>query len=129
MAEAKPKLRMSRQLSIREVADLLQMEGRFRQLALIRQLKKLEQTRGVKILIESGSGRGKRYRVTLATLREHHPDLFYRRDEVVEHMREYIEELDERFDAVTDKVQALAQVTGEKFRKIEARVSILETHR
>jgi vacuolar-type H+-ATPase subunit I/STV1 len=123
---AKPPKRMSRQMALSELAALLEMDGPAGRRRLLGQLRRLEEARGVRILVETGKGNGKRYYATLATLREHHPDLFYRRDEVVEHMREYIEELDDRFDAVNDKIHAVAQMTGDKLRATNERVARLE---
>jgi len=82
-------------MTLPQVADLLGLVGKHRVARLRRHLLGLERKAGKPFLIRAGGmGFGTRYTVTLAVLREHYPDLFYRRDEAAEATREYVAEFD-----------------------------------
>jgi hypothetical protein len=57
----------------------------------------------------SGTGRGVRYRVALATLRDHCPELFSNRDEMAEMLREKLEDIDDRITDLYQRDTAIAR--------------------
>lgn len=56
------------------------------------------------------------YRVSLAALREHVPQLKPRRDEALVAAREAVAELEESFEATREQVEAIARETGQRLR-------------
>lgn len=127
--ERKPP-RMSRHLSLREVADMLGMKGPTAPRRIREQLLRLEERTGKRFLIRMGSeGTGTRYVVTLATLREHHPDMFFRRDEAAEVLREYVSQIEDRFEDLADRIEVLAKEVSNRLQNVGERVQVLEGKR
>ncbi len=121
---------MSRHLTLREVAELLDMKGPTAPRRVREQLLRLEERTGKRFLIRMGSeGTGTRYVVTLATLRENHPDLFYRRDEAAETLREYVGQIEERFEDLADRIEVLAKEVANRLQNVGERVQVLEGKR
>jgi hypothetical protein len=121
---------MSRHLTLREVADMLGMKGPTAPRRIREQLLRLEERTGKRFLVRMGSdGTGTRYMVTLATLREHHPDFFYRRDEAAETLRTYVEGIEERFEDLADRIEVLAKEVANRLQNIGERVQVLEGKR
>lgn len=118
--------RLSRPMRLSELARMLGIDGARAGRRAMRQLQGIERVKGVTLMTRSGSGRGTRYIVHLSVLREHHPDLFYRRDEAQEALREWVEEYDEKLVRATDRTDTLARIVSEKIRKLELRVASLE---
>jgi hypothetical protein len=122
---AKPK--MSRLMTLQEVArGLLGMDGQWAWRKLLRQIQRIERRDNVRILVVHGQGSHRRYYVTLATLREHVPDFFYRRDEAQERLREYQEELEERMERIREEMRIVAGRFADRYRNHEGRLRTLE---
>jgi hypothetical protein len=115
------KQRLSKPVSLSELADTMGYppDDPYRRRKLLRKLRRLEEQTGNKILNQIGEGSAARYFVTMAVLRENHPDFFYRRDEVVEAMREYVENLDDKFLRLKDEIDYIA----ERLASLEDRLS------
>lgn len=122
----KRRQRLSRQMSLRELANMMGYEGRWAPERLKRQLLRLEKENGVQLMTRLNKGHGRRYVVHLSVLREHVPALFYRRDEAVEALREYVEEWDERLTRVRDEITAVARLAGERISRLEVEIARLK---
>lgn len=109
--------RMSRLLSLREVADMMGMEGPTAPRRVREQLLRLEERSGRKFLTRLGSdGTGARYRVTAASLRQHHQEFFNRKDEVADALREYVGALEAQVEELSSRCAGgayIKQVEGE----------------
>lgn len=116
-------------LSLRSAAALLGMKGghpRDRARKLMRYLIAIEARDGKKILVRAGSttGAGRRYLVALEALRESVPELFSRRDELVEAVREEVADIRDRLEDVSDRGDLIADKLvelAERVVSIEAR--------
>lgn len=118
--------RLARPIGIGEIASMLgytegSKSGRHQK--VLRYLRRIEKETGAKILTKTGSGNQTKYTTTIPVLREHVPELFYRREETQEALREYIEEMDEK---LIRKTGWLAKTISNKIQALEARIEKLE---
>jgi len=108
-------------VSLRAAARILGMEGdpRAASVRLRRHLIAVEQRDGRPLLVHAGGkGYGRRYRVSIAALRERCPELFpTRRDELAEAVTAEIakveERFEQRFEQLSDRVELLAETVLE----------------
>jgi len=117
--------KLARPIGLRQIAKLLGHEKPTRAdtMRVFRYLQRLERNDGVRILHKSGAGQGTRYFTTIPVLREFVPELFYRREETQEALRESVEDLDEK---MTRKIDWLAGKISNKIQALEARLAKLE---
>ncbi len=88
---------------------------------LMRYLMAVQARDGVKILVASGgAGSGRRYRVALEALRESVPELFSRRDELLEAVRQELADVRERLEDVSDRGDLIADHLVELATRVNA---------
>jgi hypothetical protein len=90
-------IRLSPTLTISELAEKLGMpRGRTSRQKLLRRLRAREAATDQRFLVKLGPGRNSPVGVSLASLREHCPTWFEKRDEAAEMMREQMAHLQEQ---------------------------------
>jgi hypothetical protein len=112
---------LSRMMTLPEAAETLGMRGNRRAAAarLERYIRRREKVANAAILIDVGTPRLPRFRITLARLRDYCPELFDTRVEMTELLRTHVEGIEERLCRIERNEEALA---GE-IEEIAARVS------
>lgn len=96
-------------LTISVAAAALGMRGKGAPRRLKRQLLARERALGTAILVRRGGARQTRYLVTMTLLRLYCPELFARRDAVVERVREHVAETADRLDELQARDELLAK--------------------
>lgn len=101
---------LSRMMTLPDAAAALGMPGQRRAAAarLERYLRKREKVLNEAILIDIGSPRLPRFRITFARLRDTCPELFDTRVEVVEMLREHVEGIEQRLAEIERNEETLA---------------------
>lgn len=121
--------RLSRLLTFVEVADLLGETGPRRGRKVRRWIER--QSWAAEVLVFWSGTRGayhrsrQHYRVSLAALREHAPQLRPRRDEALDAAREAVAELEEEVEQTREQLEALARETGQRLRAADQRIAAL----
>jgi hypothetical protein len=105
-----------------DVADLLGYTGEWRAQRVRRYLARCERMAGVQFVKRSPGWRGA-WHVTLPTLKEYVPELFSRRDETLEAVREKFEEFEDSIDGLAVRQAA----TERNVNAIDKRVGQLES--
>lgn len=116
--------KLARPVSMKEVAKLLGYTSKHAHRRALRYLRRLERDTGAKLILSTGDGPGTRHTTTIPVLREHVPELFYRRDETQEALREHVEDFEEKLEStnrrLVKKIEALEFRVGE----LEKRMSV-----
>jgi molybdenum-dependent DNA-binding transcriptional regulator ModE len=107
-----------------EVAKLLGYTSKMAHRRALRYLRRLEGSLGVKLLTVTGTGRQTRYTTTIPVLREHVPELFYRRDETQEALREYIEDFDEKLESTNRRLVKKIEALEVRVDRLELRLGV-----
>lgn len=102
-------------LSLSQASRQLGMSGPGAARRLKRLLLTKERRLKRPLMIRTAGAVRPRYRITMATLRERCPELFSRRDRVVESVRGFVEELRDRLDELSARDELLAR----KLKRLE----------
>jgi hypothetical protein len=106
-------------LTLAEAAHIAGITGRPRNAAKKLRHMILVKERRIKkpiMLRNGGNGKGARYLVTMWSLRRYLPELFDRRDEIVERFRAEMAEVVERLAEHEALIEHLGQIVGAKIR-------------
>lgn len=109
-------MRASRLVPIAKAADLVQVSSDDPRQWLIRRLKRLKRETGVDLLVPTGEGKLRpRYRVSMARLRRHLPELFDvegERDDYAKAAAVAFSRIERKLETIDDRIDSTEQRLG-----------------